>query len=249
MTKKPPIVPAILFLFGLALIPSQANAQYLAEKWQITPKAGLEAGFQEAGKTHMEFRMANGDPGYWQTWEVRVGENVGDYLFIIWEHEWADWDAYEASDFAKVASPHWGATVAPLVEDAVNYISETDTTMIKFPTDPDFEANLVNVMTLHVAQGKMMEFREEMAKFHQAIVDADMPVYYRPSVPVIGGESSTFTIAAFGPNWAHFADPDPIMGQMYGEEEAMAIFTRMGEVAVKVESSMPPVSARPVEPA
>ena len=239
---KPPLVPAILFLFVLALIPSQANAQYLAEMWQVTPKAGMEAGFQEAFKTHMEFREAQGDPWIWQTWQVVVGDDVGDFLIVSTGHEWADWDAYENSEFVTTAGPHFGATVAPMVEDATNLIFQMDTTMQKLPTDPEMEANLLQMMVFHVAPGKMMAFSEEMMKFHAAIVEADLPFYYLSTIPVIGGESDTFTIATFGPNWAHFADPDPsmmeVMVQKYGEEEAMGIWTRMGEVTVKFESAM-----------
>ena len=127
MTRKPPLVP--IALFALALIPGQAQCQLVSEMWQITPKVGMEAGFQEAFKAHMEFRKAQGSPWVWQTWEIVVGEDVGDFLIVSWDHPWADFDAYENSDFAGIAGPHFGATVAPLVEDAANMISQSDTTM------------------------------------------------------------------------------------------------------------------------
>jgi hypothetical protein len=208
--------------------------------WQITPKAGMEIGFQEAFKAHMEFRKAQGDPWSWQTWEIVVGADVGDFLIVSWDHPWADFDAYENSDFAGIAGPHFGATVAPLVEDAVNMISQSDTTIQKLPTDPDYQANLVMVMSFDLLPGKYMAFNQAMAQMNAAM--QEMPFFYTSSAPVVGGDGSDFTLAFIGENWADFTEGDPnmmeVMAEMYGEEETMAIWTTMDECIASIASSM-----------
>jgi hypothetical protein len=240
MTKKPPLVTSILFLFAVALIPGHAQSQLVSEMWQITPKAGMEAGFQEAFKAHIEFREAQGDPWVWQTWEIVVGEDVGDFLVVSWDHAWADFDAYENSDFVGIAGPHFGATVAPLVDDAVNMISQADTTMQKLPTDPDYEVNLVMVMSFDLLPGKFMAFEQGMAQLNEAM--QEMPGYFTSSAPVVGGDGSDFTLAFLGENWADFAEEEPsfmeVMMEMYGEEEAMAIWTSLDECIASVSSRM-----------
>ncbi len=240
MTKKPPLVPSVLFLFALALIPGQAQCQLVSEMWQITPKAGMEAGFQEAFKAHMEFRVAQGEPWVWQTWEVVVGEDVGDFLVVSWDHAWADFDAYENSDFPGIAGPHWGATVAPLVEDASNGIFQSDTTIQKLPTDPEYQVSLVQVMSFDLVPGKYMAFNQAMAQLNVAMME--MPFYYTSSAPVVGGDGSDFTLAFLGENWADFTEEDPnfmeVMAEVYGEEEAMAIWNTLDECIDSATSSM-----------
>jgi hypothetical protein len=239
---KPPLLPAILFFLALAFIPTQAQGQNLSEAWMFTPKSGSGTGFQEAFRSHMEFRQVQGDTWNWSMWEVVTGENVGDFMVISMDHEWADFDTYQDSDFAEVAGPHWGATVGPLVEKVSSVILQGDTTFAKLPTDPGYEVNLVNLMTFHLIPGKMMAFNQALAQIHQAMVGADMPVYYMGSMPVIGGEGDSYNVAILGETWADFADPDPnmmeAMVETYGEEEAMAIFTSFGESYHTSESVM-----------
>ena len=239
---KPPFVPTILFLLALAFLPGQGQAQDLSEAWMITPTAGSGAGFQEAFRSHMEFRKAQGDPWAWSMFEVVIGENAGDFMVISMDHSWADFDSYQDSDFIQLADPHFGATVGPLVETASSMILQGDTAFVKLPTDPDYEVSLVNLMTFHLIPGKAMAFNEALAKLHQAMVGADMPFYYMGSMPIIGGEGDTYSVAILGEKWADFVDPDPsmiqVMMETYGEEEAMAIFTAMGESYHKSESVM-----------
>jgi hypothetical protein len=175
-------------------------------------------------------------------WEVVTGENVGDFMVVSMDHDWADFDAYQNSGFAEAVGPHWGATVGPLVEEVSNVILQGDTTFMKLPTDPAYAVDLINLITFHIIPGKMMAFYEALGQIHEAMIGADMPVYYMGSMPVVGGEGDTYHIAIMGRNWADFADPDPnmmeVMAETYGEEEAMALFTSFGESYHKSESVM-----------
>jgi hypothetical protein len=242
MRMKAPLVSAALFLFALALIPSGLQAQNLAEGWLLTPKSGSEAGFVEAFKSHMAFRQAQGEPWSWQMWEVIVGENVGDFMVISMGHDWADFDAYENSEFLPAASAHFGATVGPLVEDAQNMILQADTTFQHMPTDPSYEVGFIQMVTFHLIPGKAMVFHEAMAKLQEAMVDGGMPGYWVGTAPVIGGPGDSYSVAILGRTWADFSEPDPTMEEMlidsYGAEEAMAVFTSIMESYHKSESVM-----------
>ena len=239
---KPPLLPMTLLFLTLAFIPTQIPAQDLSEAWLFTPKAGSGAGFQEAFRSHMEFRQNQGETWSWSMWEVVTGENVGDFMVVSMDHDWADFDTYENSEFAESVGPHWGATVGPLVEEMSNVILQGDTTFAKLPTDPTYAVDMINLITFHIIPGKMMAFYEGLGQIHEAMIGADMPVYYMGSMPVVGGEGDAYHIAIMGRNWADFADPDPnmmeVMAETYGEEEAMAIFTSFGESYHKSESVM-----------
>jgi hypothetical protein len=70
-------------------------------------------------------------------------------------------------------------------------------------------------------------------KFHEAIVEADMPFYYASDYLAAGGKGPVFSLAGFGEHWADFADPDPSMEQVMteksGEKEAMKMFSAFAE--------------------
>ena len=239
---KPTLLPAILLSLALAFIPTQTEGQNLSEAWMFTPKPGSGAGFQEAFRSHMDFRRTHGETWSWSMWEVVVGENVGDFMVVSMGHDWADFDSYQNSGFAETVGPHWGATVGPLVDEISNVVLQGDTTFMKLPEDPAYSAELINLMTFHIIPGKLMAFYEALGQIHEAMTGADMPVYYMGSMPVVGGEGDTYHIAILGRDWAEFADPDPsmmeVMAETYGEEEAMAIFTSFGESYHKSESVM-----------
>ena len=226
-------VPAVLLFFTLALLPAPGESQDIARWWEFTPKAETSAGFEEALKAHMEYRASLGDPWTWEVFEVAVGEDVGTFQVGSWGHTWADFDAYEAWDGATAAGAHFGATVSPLLEDMTSTVTQDNAQITRPPPDPNAAPNLVNVTTFYLNPGQISAFNENLMKFHEAIGKAELPFYYASSSLVAGGRGPTFTIVGFADNWAGFADPDPGMEQammeMYGEEEAMEIFSAFGE--------------------
>jgi hypothetical protein len=51
----------------------------------------------------MEFRQEQGDPWSWGIGQVVVGENLGTYYALSGPHSWADFDAYNNSEFTQIA--------------------------------------------------------------------------------------------------------------------------------------------------
>lgn len=226
MTKKS-LVLAFLALFTLAWFPAGTHAQDLARFWKFTAKPGHQAGFEGALKAHMEFRASQDDPWTWHTYQVIVGEELGTYYVASWNHSWADFDAYGEWPNGGNAGRHFQATVFPLLKHQSTEISQSNRSMERMPADPS-SISLVNVTTFHIIPAKQRQFYETIMKFHEAIVEADVPFYYASDYLVAGGKGPVFSLAGFGENWADFTDPDPTMEQImvekYGEEEAMKIF-------------------------
>lgn len=245
MTRKRFVVP-FLFLFALVWLPGQTQAQDLSQFWIFTVEPQDIPTFEAAFKAHVEFRQAQGDPWTWYTHQVAVGEELGTYYVASWNHTWADFDAYDAWEGGEAASSHFMATVGPLLKDMSTEITQSNREMERMPADP-MSVNLVNVTTFHVIPGKQMQFFENMMKFHEAIVEADLPFYYASDYLVAGGKGPVFSLAGFGERWADFADPDPdmeeVMTEKYGQEEAMEIFAAFAGSYSHYESFI--VRARP----
>jgi len=210
--------------------------------WEFTPKMGQVGAFQEAVRSHMEYREALGDPWDWWIYEVVVGEDVGKFIAASWNHTWADFDAYETWEGGMAAGSHFQANVLPLVEEMTTSISQDVPEIDKRPEDPNTQFNLIMVQTFHLKPGSQQAFNQAVGKFHEATVEADMPFYYASNFLVAGGKGPSFTIAGLGENWADFADPDPnveqVMIEKYGEDEAMEIFGEFSNAVAYFETFM-----------
>jgi len=231
MTKRFIVPTAFLFLF-VAMFTAPVQAQSVSQMWEFTPKAGAGAGVEEALRSHVEYRKSLNDPWSWQVYQEVVGPNVGKFYVASWSHSWADFDAYDSWAGGEAASAHFQATVAPLLEEMSNGISQ-EGAISRFPDDPNWQPSLVNVTVFYLIPGKQMAFDESIRKIHDAIEGADMPFYYSSDFLVAGGSGPVYSIAGLSDTWADFADPDPSMEQVmteaYGEEEAMQIFTAFSE--------------------
>lgn len=231
MSRQRIIVP-FLVLFTLALIPAPGRTQDLSQFWIFTVEPQKMAAFEAALKAHVEVREAHGDPWDWSIHQVVVGTDIGTYYVASWNHSWADFDAYDAWEDGSAVSTHFMATVAPLLKDMRTEITQSNHEMERMPPESK-PISLVNVTTFYLIPGKQMQFFENIMKFHEAIVEAEMPFYYASDYLAAGGKGPVFSLAGLGENWADFADPDPTMEQVmfekYGEDEANEIFTAFAE--------------------
>jgi len=245
MTKRYLVSP-ILFILALALLPVATQGQTISQMWEFTPKAGSGTAFAEALKAHIEYRKSQGDPWTWEVYEEEVGPNPGKFYVGSWDHSWSDLDAYDAWGAGGEAGAHFQATAAPLLEDMTTYITQ-DGPINRYPDDPNWSPTLVNVTVFHLLPGKQMAFQDAIMKVDEAIKNSSMPFYYSSSLLAAGDSGPAFSVAGFGENWADFADPDPSMEQvmtdMYGEDEAMEIFTAFSEAVHHWDSFI--VRARP----
>lgn len=213
------ILTPILFLAAL----QPAQGQDITMMYTMTAKAGSEAGFEAALKSHMEFREANGDPWDWRFYQVVVGKKVGTYMARSSDHTWADFDSYMNSDFAAVVDPHWGATVQPLVEESSNVIEQGNEALSRVPANSD-AYSLFNVTVFYLKPDQQEAFMETVGEFREVIIEANLPFYWVLNSPVAGAEGPSMAIVGFAETWAEFAE-DPAM-------EA-AMMDAMGEDGIK----------------
>lgn len=233
-------VLSFVFLFMMALGARPAEGQEIGRLWKFTPELGQGPAFEAAFAAHMEFRKSQGDPWDWQIYQVVVGEDVGSYYAASWNHEWADFDAYEAFEGGAAMSTHFQATVTPTLKSMTSAITDGAQGISKLPESPDYEVNLINVTDFYLLPGKQGAFNEALRKFDEAIKGAGLPFYYTSDALVSGGSGPVISIAGLGSNWADFAETDPNMEQVmldtYGEEEAMEIFTSFSDAVHHWES-------------
>ncbi len=196
-----------LALFAGALQPAQG--QDITMMYTMTAKAGSEAGFEAALKSHMEFREANGDPWDWRFYQVVVGEKVGTYMARSGDHSWADFDTYIGSDFANVVDPHWGATIQPMLESSSNVVEQGNEALSRAPENTD-AYTLYNVTVFYLKPDQQEAFMESVGEFRDVIIDADLPFYWVVNAPVAGADGPSMAIVGFAENWAALAE-DPAM--------------------------------------
>ena len=237
-----PLAAAVLAI-GLTLAPGQLEAQNVAQTWTLVPASGSAAAFESALKDHMEWRRANGETFSWIMYQVVTGPNQGQYVARSGDHEWSDFDDYDAG-FGPEGGVNYQATVGPLTASASMTISVVDTTKVHLPEDAaDFDLfNLFNVVTWTLKPGGGRAFNEAVDKYHAAITEADAPLYYVFVNPVAGTTGPSITGVFFEKNWAGFAPSDPtiadIMTAKYGEDGFEAIQEQLSSAMVSSESQI-----------
>lgn len=215
----------------LALVVQPAQSQIIDVVYTVTPNSGNPAAFEAAFKEHIEWRKANGDTWSWEVYDVATGE-FGKYYIRSANHSWADMDAYEAGEFAQAAQAHWMSTVQPTVESVSNTISAMNEDIVRLPDDVS-ALRLFQVTEFHLKSGHEQDFLAGIAKFHEVIVEEDIPFNYVMSSLIAGGVGPTMTFVALSNNWAGFAsaDGDSAMGaamvEKYGAEEAAEVLKQV----------------------
>ena len=148
----------------------------------------------------MEFRVAQGEPWAWQIWECVVGVKTSATSW--WSHRTHLGGLRRLPEQRlRLWSPEpiserpWGL----FWKKHSNFIIQADTTFQSLPTDPAYEVNFILLITFHLIPAKGMAFHEALAKFHQAIIGANMPIYYAGYMPFgVGGEGEYLF---YRPSW------------------------------------------------
>jgi quinol monooxygenase YgiN len=225
--RMPKFLLATLLCLGLTLFAESAQSQNISTGYTVTPKSGAGLEFEAAWRQHVEWRKQNNDPWSWDTWQVVSGPNLDEYVIRSAGHSWADFDAYEASEFTALADEHFYETVLPFMGSVSNTMSATDTSLVHLPADPT-AINLADVTTFHLKPDQGEAFNEVMTAFHEAVVQHDSPLYYVVASPVGGSTGPSVTLVVLAEKWADFEEPDPsifeLMVQTYGEERAGELF-------------------------
>ena len=231
----------VLVSLCLGLLPQSAGAQAeIAWIYVMTPKMGMGAEFQTALRQHVQWRAENGDPWTWGVYEIVNGDNVGTFIARSGDHEWADFDTYDAGFGPRGATNFW-ATVGPLIEGNTSQITMTDTANARWPENAD-EYVMFQLITLHLKPAHVEEFTQLIGKFHEAILKTNWPAHYAWTYPLSGGMGPTATLVLPFRNWADFEEPETsfpaMLAQAYGDEEATALLTAYSNCYTHSETSI-----------
>jgi hypothetical protein len=206
--------------------------------FKVTP--GMEQQFEAAARAHLEWLVEAECKWPWNTWRVLTGKRYGEYVVTSAFHTWADFDAYE--EFFSKQMMHFRLTAGPLIESVECKIDVADFTTAKFPNPMDFDyINIIGLYEYHVRLDKIPDFEETKTKIHQAIVQADLPIYYYWEMLHSGGKIPCYYLIEFGKSWVDIGGEDANVWQAvfdaYGEEEAEAIFNKFFGSVKSIEVS------------
>lgn len=231
------IVLALPFAFVSSVAAQDDASGVIAFHYTVTPVAGKEKDFRDAMAAHMKWRAANGESWDWICYEVVSGAGGNKVHFRSMGHQWADMDAYQASDFTARADAHFEATVAPFVADAVMAIDRDDPEISAWRAEAD-AMPLLSVEVFRLKAGKAQEWRNAVKAIHAALQGANWPEIYAFSWSVSGGSGNEVALVLPRRNWADMAEPDPgvfeVVAGALGEERAQELFSAFGDA---VESS------------
>lgn len=222
---------------ALTLLANAAAAQNLVTTYVMKPKPESASVLESAVRAHSEWRERNGDPWSWDLWQVANGTNVGEFHARSDGHTWADYDAYNSSEFAARANAHFNATVGPLLAGTEAFISETDPDLSMLP---DAAPRVADVTTYYLRPGQEQTFREVVRRFREAAPDQGWTSPYAVAAIRSGGQGPAMTIVALCPDWDCLGGPGMSPGEVltaaYGEEEGMRLLERFADAYTHSES-------------
>lgn len=209
----------------------------LGRSYLITPKLGMDDQFDAAISAHAALRRAEMDPWSWAVYTIETGEDAGSYFVRSGNHQWADFDAYDAAmPFQQKVGDHWRTTVSPLIGEWSSMITAVDTSVSLLPTPMPAPAAFVNVTGFKLRPGMERQFFEGVGQAHAALKKANWPHPYLWAYPLSGHEDGPIVwLVSFHDSWADMAEPDPsfeaILMREMGEEE-------FGKWAERIGASM-----------
>lgn len=219
----------------LSLIAQEDDAEApesLSDVWMVVVKPGMEAQFDEAMATHLQFRKDAGELRTWQAYRVVVGHNLKPIEFRSCCFSWADLDDYEADDAEKGLSENFQATVAQYVDHYHHYLEETDWENSHWPTTGT-SGPYYGVTSWTNKQGRGPASSQAKERLSQVGIangwanDDNNWLWFSR----IGGDSTTMIVSSYA-NYAQMEDDDPtffdFIVEELGEEEAGELFDAFG---------------------
>lgn len=245
------VVVLWLLAVSVAICIGQAQPESVARIGVFQPKPGMTSQFEQGRKRHNQWHRSQNDSWAWDTWEVLIGENAGQYVTGTFGHKWADFDAF-ATKLEKADTADSNQNIQPYVQFAKPFLYAY-LPDISRPPAGDTPAPLAQLLHFHLKQGAEMDFEQTIRKIHEAIQKTNWPAHYMWYALVSGGPGPQMTLVLPHDNWADFKEPEPSFPQMlenaYGKDEAQAILKSFGTTVESERSEIiryrPDLSYRP----
>ena len=221
MPKNRTLVVAALAAVSLALAAPAALAQMAQQKPEkpgnvtrvffTTAKPGAVDDYEAGRKRHMEAHKRMGDTWTWQTYVVEVGENVGSYSTVTFNHHWKDYDAWEEKN-GEADNADVEKNLTPFSVAGGNafyiYLADSSTPASMSPTP------LVQLLHFQLKGGAEPEFQNAIKKTHEAIQKTKWASNYQWYSLAVGGEGLHYVLAIPLKGFAEMEDPEvpfPVM--------------------------------------
>lgn len=211
----------------------------LADFWTFWPKAGHEAQFEAAVKTHLAWRKQAREGWTWEAYQPIVGTDLTKFVYRSGEHHWADFDAQQAWTVANKASEAFNRDVAPHVERYEHTIDESDYAVSHWVESPDYRYFWVQSHKL--APGGSGAIREATAAIHKALQAGGWTSSYAISREI--GGSGDFLLVFPHKSYASMEDPKPgfmeVLAKGAGSmEAAIAMLGKFDGAVAKVDTTV-----------
>lgn len=236
-------------LAGLLVVPSLLGAPpalaaqegTLGEIILVEVRSEHRRAFEAGTRTYFEEVRRQDTPHAWLVWEVITGENTGSYYVGSFDHTWADFDMMPADpatmleSFEENVRPHVESFRAGFWQRRADLSYETG---MEDEAIPAFE----QLYYIKPSMAGAFEWEELVGELVAAAEAADWQMGWGVFQLVNGGELPQYVIAIVGDSFADFAEPSPNMMEMLsqhvGQQRAMEIFQRLGEVTDWEKSEM-----------
>lgn len=204
----------------------------LSDVWMIVLKPGMEAQFNDAMATHMQFRKDAGESRSWQAYRVSVGHDIRPIQYRSCCFDWADLDDHVAESQDKGIGENFQATVAQYVEHYHHYLEEADWENSHWP-ETGTSGPYYGVRSWKNKQGRGPASSDAKETLSQLGITGGWATDENNWLWLsrIGGDSMTAIVSSFA-NYAQMEDDDPtffeFVTEELGAEEAGAVFAAFG---------------------
>ena len=204
----------------------------LSDVWVVVVKPGMEAQYDAAMATHMQFRKDAGEARTWQAYRVAVGHNLTPIQLRSCCFDWADLDVNRAENTEKGLNENFQATVGQYVDHYHHYLEQTDWENSHWPetgtSGPYYGVtSWKNKQGRGPASGVAKETLSQLGITGGWASDDNNWLW----LSRIGGDSVTAIVSSFE-NYADMAPEDPtffeFVTEELGAEEAGAVFGAFG---------------------
>lgn len=182
-----------------------ASPGKLADFWTFWPKAGHEAQFEAAMKSHLAWRKQAGEGWMWEAYQPTVGTDLARYVFRAGQRHWADFDAQQAWEAANKASEAFNRDVSPHLEHYEHSIEEEVYENSHWVDGPDYR--YIQVQTHKVKAGANDAILAASAAIHQALQAGGWTGSYAVAREISG--SGAFKLAFPYTSYAAMEGPQP----------------------------------------
>lgn len=195
---------AALVVFAAAPALAQAPPDSVTQVFRQKVAPGMVDKYEAGRKKHMAWHKAQGDPWTWNTYEVTTGPDTGSYVIASPNHQWAEFDTWQAKfgdadtvdANAAMAGTQAGSQMAYWTQ--VNSIS-------RLPAADAPPTPLLSLTTYHIKPGSDGAVAAAIGKINAALTGAKYPlhsVWYR----LTNGGSPAYAVVTPRANMGTFSN-------------------------------------------